>query len=375
MTSRPDAASGSQPRDFTDLPDLAVRTLGGSVVAANDELFAAKENLVRAAEPVHQPHTFGSKGQVYDGWETRRRREPGHDWAIVRLGVPGIIHGVVIDTAHFRGNYPPECSVEACRVDGYPSPTELLEADWTTVVPRSPTAGDTRNCFASVVSAASVSPPTSSAVASAVHTHVRLTVHPDGGVARLRVHGVPVPDPRPFAGMPVDLAAVSNGGRVLDASNRFYSRPDQLIMPGVAQNMGDGWETARRRDDGHDWVLLRLAGRGTVRVAELDTTHFVGNAPGAAALRGLDAGATDDQPDPDVRDDAWVDLLPVTRLQPDTPHRFILGESGPVTHVRLDVYPDGGLARLRCFGDLTPAAHQDLLDRWHGPANRPANQP
>jgi allantoicase len=352
--TRPDDFSGPE---FTVLPDLADRRLGGAVVAANDELFAEKENLVKAAEPVHQPHTFGAKGQVYDGWETRRRREPGHDWAVVRLGVPGIIHGVVIDTAHFRGNYPPECSVEACRLDGYPSPAELLDADWTTVVPRSPTSGDTRNCFVAVRSG-----PTD------IQTHVRLTIYPDGGVARLRVHGEPVPDPRPFAGMPVDLAAMVNGGRVLDASNRFYSRPDQLIAPGTARDMGDGWETARRRDDGHDWVLLRLAGRGTVRVVELDTTHFVGNAPGAAALRGCDAGDRGDAAGPLLPDDeAWVDLLPITRLQPDTPHRFILAESHPVTHVRLDVYPDGGMARLRCFGDLTPAAYRHLLDRWSRP--------
>ena len=336
---------------FTALPDLALRTLGGAVVAANDDLFADKENLVRAGDPVHTPRTFGTKGQVYDGWETRRRREPGHDWAIVRLGVPGVVHGVVIDTAFFTGNYPPACSVEACTVDGYPSPPELLKADWTTIVPKAATRGDTRNAFA--------------VESRARHTHVRLSIHPDGGVARLRVHGEPVPDPRAFADLPVDLAALVNGGRVLDASNRFYSRPDNLLMPGQAATMGDGWETARRRDGGHDWVLVRLAGRSEVRVVELDTTHFVGNAPGAAAVRGLDAGEAGPADDRLLSDPgAWFDLLPLTRLQPDTPHRFVLAESRPATHVRLDVHPDGGMARLRCYGRLTPAAYADLLDRW-----------
>lgn len=340
-------------RVFTDLPDLAVRSLGGSVVAANDELFAAKENLVRDAEPEHSPHTFGTKGQVYDGWETRRRREPGHDWAIIRLGASGVIRGVVIDTAFFRGNYPPECSVEACLVDGYPSPDELHKADWTAIVPRSATLGDTRNEF-------TVTVPDR-------FTHVRLTIHPDGGVARLRVHGRPIPDPGAFAGMPLDLAALVNGGCVVDASNRFYSRPDNLLMPGLASLMGDGWETARRRDGSNDWVIVRLAGRGEVRVVELDTTHFVGNAPGAAALRGLDATGEHADRLPGLDEPgAWLDLLPLTRLQPDTPHRFVLPRRRPVTHVRLDIHPDGGLSRLRCFGILTDEASGLLLRRWQG---------
>ncbi|MBO0829564.1 MAG: allantoicase [Streptosporangiales bacterium] len=321
---------------FAEWPDLAVRTLGGGVVAANDELFAAKENLVRTEPPTHLPHTFGSKGQVYDGWETRRRREPGHDWAVVRLGVPGVVRGVVVDTSFFAGNFPPECSVEACRTDGYPSPDELR--GWHTLVPRSALRGDARNAFP--------------VHAGGVVTHVRLTIHPDGGVARLRVHGEPVPDPRPFAHLPLDLAAAVNGGRVLAASDRFHGRPENLLLPGNAATMGDGWETARRRDDGNDWVQVTLGGRGEIGVVELDTTHFVGNAPAAAALRGRDGAGP------------WVGVLPRTRLQPDTPHRFVVVGTPRVTEVRLDVYPDGGLARLRCHGRLTPDAYEALLRRW-----------
>src|SRR5258708_35023594 len=105
---------------FTAMPDLASRLLGGAAVARNDEFFAAADNLVEPTVPVYNPRTFGAKGQVYDGWETRRRREPGHDWAIVRLGAPGVIRGVVIDTSWFTGNYPPHASLDAANVDGYP---------------------------------------------------------------------------------------------------------------------------------------------------------------------------------------------------------------------------------------------------------------
>ena len=332
-------------RANTSLPDLAVRSLGGSVVAANDELFAERENLIKPEAAGYQTYTFGHKGQVYDGWETRRRREPGFDWAIVRLGAAGVVRAVVVDTAHFKGNYPPEVSVQGCSVEGYPTPAELEQADWVPLVPRSAVRGDTQNSFAVEVPLR--------------FTHVRLCMHPDGGVARLRVHGEVVPDPRFLSAGAVDLAALEHGGDVSGCSNMFYSSPTNLISPGLARLMGEGWETARRRDDGNDWVELRLAGAGVVRLAELDTSYFVGNAPGWASLRAVDARAAD--PDDPA---AWAELLPRTRLLPDTRHRFRLDAGAEATHVRLDVYPDGGMARVRLYGDLTAPARAELGLRW-----------
>lgn len=346
---------------FRMLPDLALRSVGGSVVAANDESFAAKENLLNPGRPGFRPHTFGPKGQEYDGWETRRRRTPGHDWAIIRLGLPGVIHGVVIDTAWFTGNFPPHASVEACRVDGYPSPDELADADWTAIVPRSPLRGDAEHEFP---------------VASPRRfTHVRLNIFPDGGVARLRVHGVPVPDPELIADLPLDLAAMENGGLVTGCSNMFYSAPGNIIAPGLARHQAEGWETARRRDGGDDWVVIRLAARGVIRLVEIDTANLRFNAPGAATLRGADdlaAWEAGTAPDAALRDGAapfgdpaaGFDLLPRTRLQPDTRHRFRLRGDRPVTHVRLTIHPDGGLARLRLYGHLTEDGW-DLLRRRH----------
>jgi allantoicase len=180
-------------------------------------------------------------------------------------------------------------------------------------------------------------------------THVRLSIHPDGGVARLRVHGEVVPDPRWWADGPVDFAAAEHGGLVVGCSDRFFGSPNNLLLPGLARVMGEGWETARRRDDGNDWVVVRLAAPGVVRLAELDTSHFKGNAPGAASLRGADA-RTSSPDDPD----SWFEILPRTRLQPDTRHRFPVAAPTAATHVRLDVFPDGGMARLRLYGRLGP---------------------
>ncbi|MGI5203550.1 allantoicase [Spirillospora sp. CA-108201] len=325
--------------DFTSLPDLAVRTLGGAVIAASDESFAEKENLLNPWKPAFHPETFGPKGQLYDGWETARRRTPGHDWALIRLGLPGRIHGIVIDTAWFRGNYPPHASVEACFADGYPAPAELEAADWLEIVPRTPLKGDTAHAL----------PTTES---ERVFTHVRLRMLPDGGIARLRVHGRVVPDPAHLTGLTVDLAALENGAHVLDCSDRFYSSPDNMLFPGLARTQAEGWETARRRDDGNDWADIALAAPGTIELAELDTSNLKFNAPAEARLT-----ATTTEGDRTV-------ILQRTRLQPDTRHRFRL-KTPEVAKVRLDIYPDGGLARLRLWGSLNPKVEQALTTQWN----------
>jgi allantoicase len=327
---------GSPMSDFARLPDLAGRALGGAVVAANDEFFAAKENLLRP-EPAAARDAFGHKGKEYDGWETRRRRTPGHDWAVVRLGAPGIVAGVVVDTAYFSGNFPPRASIEGAAVEGHPSTDELLKADWQRLLPLTDLAGDTANAF----------PVTSDRRV----THVRLSIVPDGGVARLRVHGTVLPDPRLVDAGPFDLAALETGGLVIGVSNEFYGRPSQLIGSGLARSMGEGWETARRRDSGNDWVEVALACEGVVALAELDTTWFLGNAPGSAALTGLGP-------------DGELPLLTRTRLQPDTRHRFVLPAAPGVDRVRLDVFPDGGMARLRLWGRPTAAGRAALGRRW-----------
>ena len=343
------------------LPDLASRALRGSVIAASDEFFAEKENLINAGVPTFSPHTFGHKGQLYDGWETRRRRGadadrgllPGvdeHDWAIVRLGARGVVHAVVVDTAHFTGNFPSACSVEACWADGYPDLAALESARWVEIVPRSPLTGDARHMFE--IPAASWHR----------YSHVRLRIFPDGGVARLRVHGVVVPDPALLEGLTFDLAALENGGDVVACSDRFYSAPRNAISPGLSRVMGEGWETRRRRAAGNEWLAVRFAGQAVVSLVEVDTSGYIGNSPGMAEVRGYagrrsDGGIAWDDPS------SWAPLLPRTPLQPDTPHRFRVAPAA-CDLVRLDVHPDGGVARLRLYGSLTAEGLARLRERW-----------
>jgi allantoicase len=336
--------------EWTSEPDLASRRFGGSVPWATDELFAAKENLIDPRPPVHRPGTFGPRGQVYDGWETRRRREPGDDVALVRLGLPGTVSGVVVDTSFFTGNHPPHVSVEACAVPGYPSVTELSEVDWDVLVPRAPVEGDRENLF-------TLRP-------GRRYTHVRLTLHPDGGVARLRLHGSPVADPALLDPQALDLAALENGARIVGCSDMFYSSPVNLLAPGLAAHQAEGWETARRRAGGNDWVVVRLAAAGVPRFIELDTSHLKGNAPGWESLAGVHAPEAPDAGFASGGTD-WFEVLPRTRLQPDTRHRFALPDARELTHVRLDIYPDGGLSRLRLFGGLSDRGLAGLAARFN----------
>jgi len=334
------------------LPDLASRALRGSVVAASDEFFAEKENLIKPGRAAYSPATFGHKGQVYDGWETRRRRgaqgglppSGEHDWVIVRLGAPGVVHAVVVDTAFFTGNFPQSCSVEACYVDDYPAAAALAAARWTEIVPRTELKGDTPHVF-------EVRP-------GRRYSHVRLKIYPDGGVARLRVHGVVVPDPALLDGLTFDLAALENGGDVRGCSDRFYSAPRNAISPGLSRVMGEGWETRRRRTGGNEWLVVGFAAPAVVSLVEIDTSGYIGNSPGMAQLRGQ-AGTGDGW------DDAgWAPLLARTPLLPDTPHRFRVRPEAACDLVRLDVFPDGGVARLRLYGTLTPEGLSQVQRRW-----------
>ena len=321
------------PSMFTDLPDLAAQRLGGAVIAASDEFFAPKEGLVKPGAPEWREGVYTERGKWMDGWETRRRRSPGHDWAIIRLGLPGVVHGLVIDTTHFTGNFPEFASLDACATsDTAVAPTDL---PFKPMLPKSALKGNRANPFEVAGKPNRV-------------THLRLNIFPDGGVARLRVHGDPVPDESLFRpGREVDLAGLENGALVVSASDMHYGNPQHLLYPGRSTHMGDGWETRRRRGPGHDWCIIRLARRGVIDRVELDTDHYKGNAPGQAMLEYSDGGPTFNAAK--VR---WRTLVPRTPLEAHARHRWETRKPSPATHVRLNIYPDGGVARLRLFGQF-----------------------
>ncbi len=320
---------------FAGTVDLASATLGGEALLSSDGFFAGHDHLVRPERAVFDPDAYTDRGKLMDGWEPRRRRTPGHDWCIVRLGVPGRIVGVDIDTDHFLGNHPPFGSLFATHAPGATAQHLRDRATWTQVVPQYALQRGSRNLAASR--------------SGEVFTHVRLDIHPAGGVARLRVYGEPA---APAGEGAVDLAALAHGGRAVAASDMFFSPLENLLMPGRPVNMGGGWETRRSRPPGEDWAIVGLR-PGRIERLEVDTAHFKGNYPDSCAVDGLYwPGAA---PHDLTRTDAWTPLGG-RPLSADAVHVVDLASSGPWTHLRLRIQPDGGVARLRAFGTPTPEA-------------------
>jgi allantoicase len=333
----------SKPATPAGLVDLASARVGGVALFANDEFFAEKENLLKPGRGIFIPDKYTDRGKWMDGWESRRRRTPGNDWCVVQLGLRGIIKQVDIDTNHFLGNHPPLASLDALSIStAFPNDLASVETlPWQPVLVQSPLNPSSQNLF--------------TVIRDEAWTHVRLNIFPDGGVARLRVYGIVVPDwSNVKPGELVDLAAVENGGVPLACSDMFFGSINNLVMPGRAENMGDGWETKRRRGPGYDWIILKLGKAGTIRKVEVDTNHFKGNYPDMCSIEGCAApgASTVALVSGNVR---WREILWQTKLQADTRH-FFEKELFPVehcTHLRLNIYPDGGVSRLRVWGTLT----------------------
>lgn len=353
-------AQSSGVPEYAELIDLASSRFGGEAVAASDDFFAPRQNLLNPDPAVFIPGKFTDRGKWMDGWESRRKREPGHDWCIVRLGLPGHIRGFNVDTTHFTGNYPESCAIEAAELDPKVDPTGIPEDRWVTVLERRPLSPSREHYHLA-----------SPAAGDRRFTHVRLNIYPDGGVARLRVFGEVVPDWEDLcrqaaadrersAGIGsglVDLAAVASGGMVVAASDMHFGSRHNLIMPGRAANMGDGWETRRKRGltwgpDGPnewDWCIVRLGRRGIIHQVEIDTHHFKGNFPHSADVLICDAGAHR-VPGPET---TWRPLLDRTRLRADERlvfHEELSAPAAACTHAQLRIYPDGGVSRLRLWG-------------------------
>lgn len=308
--------------------------LGAKAIYATDEFFAPAERMLDPAPATFAPGKYDDHGKWMDGWETRRKRVEGYDYCILRLGLAGVVRGIDIDTTHFTGNYPPAASIDACRCEGDPAES----AEWSEILPSASLKGDSHHLFR-------IDDDRS-------WTHIRLNIYPDGGIARLRVYGVVH---RSFEKRDrraaIDLAALVNGGRLVGCSDQHYGTPRGIIYPGLGANMAEGWETHRRREPGHEWAIFALGHRGRIQRIEIDTTHFKGNYPDRCSLQAADVTGGGDASIV-TQSMFWRLLLPEQKLEADLLHGFEreLIELGPVTHIRLNVIPDGGVNRLRAFG-------------------------
>ncbi|UUC52488.1 allantoicase [Pseudomonas citronellolis] len=322
---------------FEKFVNLADERLGSKVISVTDEWFAAASRMLQPTPAVWKEGVFDDNGKWMDGWESRRKRFEGYDHAVIRLGVPGSIKGVDIDTSFFTGNFPPSASLDGCFVaEGEPND----DTQWTEVLSSVELQGNSHHYHE-----ISDERP---------YTHLRLNIYPDGGVARLRVYGIPFRDwAQQNPSEQVDLAAALNGGRALACSDEHFGRMSNILNPGRGVNMGDGWETGRRRTPGNDWVIVALGHAGIVEKIVVDTLHFKGNYPESCNIQAAFVkGGTDSQIA--TQSLYWRELLPSQKLQMHNEHTFIeqIKELGPITHVRLNIFPDGGVSRLRLFGKV-----------------------
>ena len=328
-----------------DVPDfvrrcvnLADPRIGAKALAASDEFFAPKDRMLARDAAVFIAGKYDDNGKWMDGWETRRRRGPGHDSCVVRLGLPGAIRGFDIDTSHFTGNYPPAASIEGCLTEGEPG----AETEWVELLAPLKLAGNTHHYPA-------ISDPR-------IWSHIRLNIYPDGGIARLRVYGEVARDWSQRGGDTLyDLLAIENGGRPVAWNDAHFGNPINLLAPGRGENMGDGWETRRRREPGNDWAVIALGWPGTIRRIEVDTAHFKGNYPDRCSLQATNAKKVPDEALV-TQSMFWPVLLPEQKLSMDAVHTFSeqVADLGPITHVRFNIIPDGGVSRLRLWGTVTP---------------------
>lgn len=381
------------------LKNITSTTQNAKILFATDEWFACAHNLLKPTPPTFDPTAYCPEGKVMDGWETRRKRIPGHDWCVVRLDnnePTGRISEIEIDTAFFTGNYTPKISVWGSRggdelmtvrnehlgTQGTcASEEEVREAErvcagyeWVEILAKTELKAGyeaTRRHKFEVVGGS---------VPDGLK-YVRLNYYPDGGVARLKIWAE-VDDRRgsgtPLSSAPsIDFAAWENGGVGIGCSNRHYGEPSNLLKAGSGKDMSDGWETARHTcrpevlklipgtdlvnfGDLTDWVVIELGGvaENGVEKIIIDTAHFKGNYPESVRVEGCyQDGGRDDaflcRPLGEDEQVGWFPLLNRSRVSAHSQHTFekdIVNTGKKVSHVRVTIYPDGGISRVRIFG-------------------------
>ena len=333
-------------RQSKNLINMADSRLGAKVISVTDEFFAPCERMLSPSEAVFVEGKYDQNGKWMDGWESRRKRVEGHDSCIVKLGFKGVIEEIDIDTSHFIGNFPPFASLDACLCD-----TEAPDdgSEWETIVPKLALKKDSHHHLG--------------CDSRKIYTHVRLNIFPDGGVARLRVLGTPQSN---WSGVDrselLDFGSIVLGGQVIACSDEcFGSSMHKLIYPDESINMGDGWETARRRVPGNEWVIIKLGQSGVLETIDLGTKHYKGNFPDSASVLG---GFLEDSIDDQAVNQSlfWQELVPKTKMSANTLCSLEIPQTKriPVTHVKINIHPDGGLSRVRLYGRLSIASRAEV---------------
>ena len=319
-----------------NLTNLASPKIGTKIIEVSDDFFGEATRMLDDKEPVFIEDKYDEHGKWMDGWESKRRRDGGNDWAIIELGSPGIITEIDIDTSFFTGNFPPFASIEGLYSDQKPS----KDSDWIEILSKTSLKGDSGNKF-KVVSKTKVN-------------YIKLQIFPDGGVARLRLFGEVKLNWENYDNKNdlIELSSLKLGGSIVAYNNAHYGDVSALLSHGRGKTMGDGWETRRRREPGNDWIIIKLATKGLIKKIEIDTAHFKGNYPDQASVQASNFDEYKSLEEIINDSQNWKYILDKSKIQADNIHNYEVNDTSikGVTHVRLNIYPDGGVSRLRIFG-------------------------
>ena len=323
--------------EFTKfLINLASRKLGAKVTSVTDDFFADAQRMLKDEEPIYISDKYDEHGKWMDGWESRRRRSPGHDYAVIKLGVRGKIKGIEIDTRYFTGNYPPQMYLEG---SDNQEKNDYMNKTWLKLIPISNLKPDKQHFFYIKNNDS--------------FTHLKLNIIPDGGIARIKVYGEPSPVwSKIDKSKKLELSSINLGGRIIGYNNAHYGNPWSILTPGRGINMGDGWETRRRRIPGNDWILVKMGAIAKIENIEIDTAHFKGNYPDSFSIQAIKNESDEDK---ELIENSinWPKLIDKTKLFMNQRHYYYKEnflKLGPINCLRLNIYPDGGISRFRVFG-------------------------
>jgi len=317
------------------LVNLASPKMGTKILAFSDDFFGEVTRMLNDKDPIFIEDKYDNHGKWMDGWESKRRRDGGNDWAILKLGSSGIISKIEIDTSYFTGNFPPFFSLEGIYSETEPN----KDTNWKSLIAKTNLVGDCKNNFELNL--------------KEKFNFVRLQIFPDGGVARIRLFGEVKYNWDRFNNEEIiELSSLKLGGSILAYNNAHYGDVSALLSEGRGKTMGDGWETRRRREPGNDWIIIKLAQKGIIEKIEIDTAHFKGNYPDRASIQAISIDKNITTKDLIQSSENWDVILDETKLTADNIHEYEINSNSKAeaTHIRLNIYPDGGVSRLRIFG-------------------------
>ena len=317
------------------LVNLASPKMGTKILAFSDDFFGEVTRMLNDKDPIFIEDKYDNHGKWMDGWESKRRRDGGNDWAILKLGSSGIISKIEIDTSYFTGNFPPFFSLEGIYSETEPN----KDSNWKSLIAKTNLVGDCKNNFEINL--------------KEKFNFVRLQIFPDGGVARIRLFGEVKYNWDRFNNEEIiELSSLKLGGSILAYNNAHYGDVSALLSEGRGKTMGDGWETRRRREPGNDWIIIKLAHKGNIEKIEIDTAHFKGNYPDRASIQAISIDKNITTKDLIQSSENWDVILDETKLTADNIHEYEINSNSKAeaTHIRLNIYPDGGVSRLRIFG-------------------------